>query len=295
MPVYWFIRKCFYLHSSGAFSALLKGNSLPLFIAGATSLVFLFFPLCSHASLFLTGKLNINDAAPGELLLLPHMDSVKSGAIYKYRQKEGPFRSFDALLNVKGIGRRTYEKVMPYIKLSGRSDLDIRREPEGDSHSFFHDGREGDKVLLLGNDDFFTALHGAVKKAQKSIHLSMFLFKISSYESNRANIILDALASAAGRGVSVSVLLEESNREDDFVTVENRKSAEKLKKRGVTVRFDSPKRTTHTKAVVIDSRYVFIGSHNFTHSAFRYNNELSLLIDSKVLAEKTLDYMKDIN
>jgi phosphatidylserine/phosphatidylglycerophosphate/cardiolipin synthase-like enzyme len=62
----------------------------------------------------------------------------------------------------------------------------------------------------------------------------------------------------------------------------------------VEVFFDSPKRTTHTKLAVIDGRYTFIGSHNMTQSALKHNNELSVLIDSQAVADKTLNYIKGL-
>ncbi len=122
----------------------------------------------------------------------------------------------------------------------------------------------------------------------------MFVFKTSKYSSNRANIIMDALGSAAGRGLSVSLIMEKGGKENDSVTIENKKTAQILIKKGVDVRFDIPEKRTHTKAIVIDDRYVFIGSHNFTHSALKYNNELSVKIDSIPLAGAVLSYINNI-
>ena len=67
-----------------------------------------------------------------------------------------------------------------------------------------------------------------------------------------------------------------------------------MRKHGIKVNFDSPKTTTHTKLVVIDRRYSMVGSHNFTHAALKYNNELSLLIDDRDLAQQLTDYMAGI-
>lgn len=268
---------------------LFKNSFSSLLIAGLTALVLFLFPPYSSASFLPTG--NVDEAAGGEFLSLPSIDNTSSALIYNAGKEGNPFESPDFILDIENVGSETCVQSLPSFMASGQRDLVIRGES---AHLFSYDGEEGDKVLLLGNDDFFSIFLKAIKGAEKSIHLSMFLFKISGYESNRANIILDAIASAAERGVAVSVLLDESDRINDSVTMENRKSAEKLRKRGVRVRFDSPKRTTHTKAAVIDSRYVFIGSHNFSHSALRYNNELSLLVDSEMLAKKTLKYIKDI-
>jgi cardiolipin synthase len=46
--------------------------------------------------------------------------------------------------------------------------------------------------------------------------------------------------------------------------------------------------------VVIDQRYLLLGSHNFTHSALRHNNEASVLIESPKLARQALAYLQRI-
>ena len=62
----------------------------------------------------------------------------------------------------------------------------------------------------------------------------------------------------------------------------------------MSVFFDSPHKTTHTKLVVIDQRLIFLGSHNFTQSALKYNNEISVLLDSPDIAKNARDYMLKI-
>ena len=51
---------------------------------------------------------------------------------------------------------------------------------------------------------------------------------------------------------------------------------------------------THLKVTVIDGRYVYLGSHNLTEGALRYNNELSVLIDSPEIAAETLTYLNQL-
>ena len=48
------------------------------------------------------------------------------------------------------------------------------------------------------------------------------------------------------------------------------------------------------KTAVIDSRYVYIGSHNLTQSALQRNNELSVLIDSPEIAAEVKAYLDRI-
>jgi phosphatidylserine/phosphatidylglycerophosphate/cardiolipin synthase-like enzyme len=74
----------------------------------------------------------------------------------------------------------------------------------------------------------------------------------------------------------------------------NAETAERLKRGGIRVCMDAPDRVTHTKLVVIDRRYLLIGSHNLTQSALKYNHEASIWIDSAPLAEEVLRYMKSL-
>jgi phosphatidylserine/phosphatidylglycerophosphate/cardiolipin synthase-like enzyme len=88
--------------------------------------------------------------------------------------------------------------------------------------------------------------------------------------------------------------LEQSKEERDSLNRDNHETARQLRRGGVKVLFDDPRRTTHVKATVIDDRYVFIGSHNLTHSALSRNNELSVVIDSPELAREVTAYLKDL-
>jgi phosphatidylserine/phosphatidylglycerophosphate/cardiolipin synthase-like enzyme len=67
-----------------------------------------------------------------------------------------------------------------------------------------------------------------------------------------------------------------------------------MRDHGIAVIFDSPRRRTHTKALVIDRTVVFIGSHNFTRSALQNNHELSVLIISKEVGEETARYIEGL-
>ncbi len=232
--------------------------------------------------------LNVNTATVKELLLLPHIGERQAKAIYEHRKKIGSFDNIDSLVRVKGVGQKTLARIRSYIKLTGESDLAIVSggpflEKVGDCN-----------FELLGNEILFEELLSSIEKAQREIVVSMFLFKTSQYPSNRANILAEALGDAAGRGVRVTVILEEGDGRDDTVTLVNRTTARMLVRRGIEVIFDDPRRTTHTKVVVIDGKTVFLGSHNFTHSALKYNNELSVRIDSAAFAGEVLSYVKNI-
>ena len=150
------------------------------------------------------------------------------------------------------------------------------------------------RVIILEDKAYFNALLDKVNGAKSNILISMYIFKTTGRKENTANKIKEALIQAAKRGVHVKVLLELEDRRSSSLNKENRHTADGLTKGGVKGSFDSPGKRTHAKAVVIDSRYTFIGSHNLTSSALGYNNELSLMIDSADVAGETTRYIEEI-
>jgi phosphatidylserine/phosphatidylglycerophosphate/cardiolipin synthase-like enzyme len=150
------------------------------------------------------------------------------------------------------------------------------------------------RLTLLKNREYFHALSERIREARTQVVMAFFLFKTNGYPSSYPEILLRELGNAARRGVRVVLVLEQDAKPDSTINRDNRRSSEQLKKAGVEIYFDSPKRTTHTKLAVIDGRYTFIGSHNLTQSALKHNNELSVLIDSPAVAEKTQDYIKNL-
>ena len=150
------------------------------------------------------------------------------------------------------------------------------------------------QVTLLRNSDYAPALTAGIREARKSIVVTMFLFKMTDSPANLPRKVADELVRASSRGVEVTVLLEQNDRSDDSLNGDNRATAQFLKRGGVKVFFDTPRVTTHVKAVVIDGRWVYLGSHNLTQSALRHNNELSLRIDSRELAAEITGFLDRI-
>lgn len=146
-------------------------------------------------------------------------------------------------------------------------------------------------TTLLRNQEYGDALVKGLRDARRSVICSFYLFKITEARNNRPRTIVAELIKAARRGVDVTVILETSNDLKDKLNDENRKTAALLTKGGVKVFFDLPGVTSHLKTAVIDSRYVFIGSHNLTQSALQYNNELSVMIDSPEMAAEIKTYL----
>jgi competence protein ComEA len=67
------------------------------------------------------GKININTATAEQLTLLPGIGEVTANAIVAYRTANGNFASVEDILNVKGIGEKTLEKIKDFIVLEGET------------------------------------------------------------------------------------------------------------------------------------------------------------------------------
>ncbi|MCX5819672.1 MAG: phospholipase D-like domain-containing protein [Deltaproteobacteria bacterium] len=149
------------------------------------------------------------------------------------------------------------------------------------------------EVKLLLDSDYFTALLNGIDRARAEISLSAYLFRTIENAQGYPEAVLKSLVAAVRRGVRVEAILER-NRDADDLSRNNAETTERLRQEGIRVCLDAPDRQTHTKLVVIDRRYVLIGSHNLTQSALKYNHEASVWIDSAPLAEETLRYMKSL-
>jgi len=63
--------------------------------------------------------ININTATAAELDALPGIGAKTAARILEYRQKNGPFKKVEELMNVRGVGEKNFLKLKAQISVGG--------------------------------------------------------------------------------------------------------------------------------------------------------------------------------
>lgn len=69
-----------------------------------------------------TATININTASQEQFEALPGIGAKTAQRILEHRQKNGPFKKIEELMNVKGIGEKSFLKLKPYLSVGARAD-----------------------------------------------------------------------------------------------------------------------------------------------------------------------------
>ena len=148
-----------------------------------------------------------------------------------------------------------------------------------------------DDVTPLVNKEYFPAVHKAFTNAKKSILCVMYMAKLDKGHSggDEYQLVLD-LINAHKRGVKVLVIFDqnvkfwEKGKKRDVIERRSEYAYNLLLRAGVPVFYDSKKRVTHSKVMVIDKYITIVGSTNWTYGALKKNHEASVIIKSRDVA-----------
>jgi len=149
------------------------------------------------------------------------------------------------------------------------------------------------QVSVLTDEELLPVFVNDIGNAKKSIYMAIYMFKTSDFKPGDTEIIKQALMKAARSGVKVYVVMDDSDKKDITGKI-NRETGEELSKAGIKVVYDAKNKRMHSKVTVIDGRITYIGSHNYTVSAMKYNNEITARIVSDGAAAETAQYIKSI-
>ena len=67
------------------------------------------------------GTVNLNTATQAQLETLPGIGASAAKRIIEYRQKNGGFKKVEELMNVKGIGEKSFLKLKQHITVAAAS------------------------------------------------------------------------------------------------------------------------------------------------------------------------------
>lgn len=148
------------------------------------------------------------------------------------------------------------------------------------------------EVAFLADKKLLPYMIKDINGAKQDIFIAIYMFKTDDKKNNDSNLIEYALFDALKRGVKVYVVMD-IGQGKDIVNEYNRETGVELQKYGAAVVYDKPERRMHSKAMVIDGMITYIGSHNYTHSALKYNGETTLRVLSKEIAQEAVSYIRE--
>jgi competence protein ComEA len=78
--------------------------------------------VASKASGAPAAPVNLNTATQAQLETLPGIGAATAKRILEYRQKSGSFKKIEELMNVKGIGEKSFLKLKPHVTVGEKSE-----------------------------------------------------------------------------------------------------------------------------------------------------------------------------
>lgn len=141
---------------------------------------------------------------------------------------------------------------------------------------------QNNKNILLGDsivsvyfspqDNFInTVLVTLIDNAQDYIYIPTFVLTHKK--------LSQALINAKARNVDIKVILDATNANNDH------SAHEMLRQKGIEVKTENYAGKMHSKSVIIDDRYLVLGSMNLSYSGNSRNDENVLLIENTTLAK----------
>jgi phosphatidylserine/phosphatidylglycerophosphate/cardiolipin synthase-like enzyme len=146
------------------------------------------------------------------------------------------------------------------------------------------------KISFVANQDYLPALMNLLNrddiKTIDILHYNFFAENGGSPEQ-----ILNKLIELHSRGVKIRIQLEGKKADPNK---RNSITLKKLKDAGITDIKLATEKTTHNKSICVNSRFLLLGSTNWTKTSMEKNNETNALIDSEIISRAYINYLDKI-
>jgi phosphatidylserine/phosphatidylglycerophosphate/cardiolipin synthase-like enzyme len=146
------------------------------------------------------------------------------------------------------------------------------------------------KITFVANQDYLPALLSLLNrndlKTVDILHYNFFTENGGAPEQ-----IINKLIELQAKGVKIRIQLEGNKDEPNK---RNSLTLKRLTDAGITAVKLSSGHTTHNKSICVNSRFLLIGSTNWTKTSIEKNNETNALIDSEVLSQAYISYLDKI-
>ena len=146
------------------------------------------------------------------------------------------------------------------------------------------------QVRDISDRAYQRAIIDLITGAEESIVISLYILVPS--EKGPVAMLLKDLEDALGRGVSVEIYLNTKFGSRKDVPTFDEEPFRRLEKKGASINPVSKTAVHHDKLIIVDSRYVVEGSHNWSINALKQSHESSTLIDSPPLAREKLERLR---
>jgi competence protein ComEA len=73
-------------------------------------------------------SVNVNTASAAQFEALPGIGPSMAQRIVAYREKNGPFKKLEDLMNVQGIGEKSFLKLRPFLAIGGQGDAKATKD-----------------------------------------------------------------------------------------------------------------------------------------------------------------------
>lgn len=137
--------------------------------------------------------------------------------------------------------------------------------------------------LPIISKDFPKVVIPLIDNAKHSLDIIVFDWRFYKNDpASSVSLFNQAIARACKRGLRVKCLVQNDGVVDN------------LKLLGCDAKKLNSKKILHTKLLIIDKKYVIIGSHNYTQHAFTSNEEASIFVKLSSENNALVEYFNNL-